>query len=196
MKIAIARLAYDGWHHASIGDWLARTCHEIVTDERCTGLDSFFVQGISPIDSARNMAVLRAQKSNCTHLMMIDSDMVLKAGDGFWRAAIEHLREPGVVCCPALNAKRLVCVNRDDGALYQTSECEDKNGIERVRASGISCCMIDMLVFDMLKKPYFSIGYDEDGMAHKYEDVSFTSQVPTYVSWNHWIGHEKAVIFG
>ncbi len=205
MKIAICRLAYGGWHHAELADWLAVSCHAIVSQQ--IQLESFWISR-APVYAARNLAVKTAVDRGCTHLVMVDADVIPHGG--FLRDAITamHLHQPAVVAAPTLRSDGMVCVHKDttdlDGTrhlrLWLLGELDDTNKPDAsVPACGLSCCLIDLACLAALQKPYFGFVYDDDGCeVVAGEDVRFTAQLAerghgVRILWDRWAKHYKQI---
>lgn len=214
-RIAIARICYGGFHHAAVGDWLARTCHMIARDIRFNGLESFWVDRHS-VCVARNLAVETARERDCDFLVMVDADMVPDVNPEvahFWDSSIAHMLcqqdAPCVVSAPCVRADGSVCIYQevedDDGVhlMYITPDvAAASSGIEVVPAASLALSLIDMRCFDALKPPYFRFGYtDETESEVAWGEESFTANcteagIPVFCNWDCWAGHSKASVFG
>jgi hypothetical protein len=211
-KIAIARICYGGFHHAAVGDWLARTCHIIVKSG--FGLESFWVDRHN-VCVARNLAVETARERGCDYLLSCDSDMAPDCMSGappFWDTSIakaQAMEVPCVISAPSLRADGSVCIfheiEDDDGThlmLMGPDVAATESGIQEVPAASLALSLIDMRCFDNVKKPYFRFGYTDDSESEiAWGEESFTVKVreaglPVFANWDCWCGHSKARVLG
>lgn len=106
-----------------------------------------------PIDELRNNLVEQAQNLGCSHLIMMDADMVY----------------PRMVLAPLLRHKRPVAgglcfrryppfdplIYRGGINRYKTIEEWTEGELLEVDATGTGCLLFDMEVFDRVKPPWF-----------------------------------------
>lgn len=207
-RVAIARICYGAFHHAAVGDWLARTCHVIVSCGQFSGLESFWVNKHN-VCVARNFAVEIAKDRHCDYLLMVDADSVpdvIPDAPPFWDTSIAHALAAGpcVVAAP---------IERGDGEVVVYQEIEDDDGlhlkfiheeiavtatgIQLVPAVSLALSLIDMRCFDGLPLPYFRFGYNDDTQSVvAWTEEVFTANltekgIPVFVNWDCWCGHDK-----
>lgn len=163
------------------------------------------------IPAARNSLVEEARRKKATHLLMLDPDVAVNAYrkmqpqawfPAFWRFALEN---PGCVLaapyCGRGNEDPPVQVWRGG-----TSEAERQRvswddaakatGWEQVSAVGTGLMLIDMIVFDRIKRPYFMDHYC-DGTYTQLDytpDIWFCERcadagIPVWLNWDCWVGH-------
>jgi hypothetical protein len=211
-KIAIARICYGGFHHAAVGDWLARTCHVIV--QAGFGLESFWVDRHG-VCVARNLAVETAKERQCSHLVMVDGDMAPDCMSGappFWDTSIAKARSHGgpcVISAPCVRADGSVCIYQeiedDDGKhlIHMNSAvAAAETGIKEVPAASLALCLIDMRCFDESPRPYFRFGYTDDTESEvAWGEEAFTANctergIPVFCNWDAWCGHSKSHVLG
>ena len=213
-RIAIARIAYGGFHHAAVGDFLARTCHMIARDSRFGGLESFYVDRHG-VCTARNLAVETARERECDFLVMVDADMLPDCVPGaahFWDTSIAHamsVDRPCVISAPCCKADGTVCIYQeieDDDGKHLIHVGEDvaaaSTGIEEVPAASLALSLIDMRCFDALSRPYFRFGFTDDSESEMaWGEEVFTANctengIPVFCNWDAWCGHFKGRVVG
>jgi hypothetical protein len=120
------------------------------------------------IAAMRNSIVYAAQEKNCSHLLFLDTDMI------YPKDTIERLLKRDLDIVGALTFKRYPPFNplmmkgeeRKLQYIYPYDE-----GLVKVTATGSGCLLINMKVFDSVKKPWFEWVHDNDGPVG--EDVGF-----------------------
>ena len=131
----------------------------------------------SPIDHCRNSIVKRFLSTNCTHLLMIDNDIVPPT-DTLERLLFHNKEIIGAICPvigPDKNNKLMKSYNayhRDVMGKYLQHDWPDSSGLEEVDAIGTGCIMIKRKVFED-GKLLFTTEYDEEGIKWTGEDISF-----------------------
>lgn len=215
MKIGFVRLAYGGWHHAAVGDWLSRTLLDASRKPEITDIASTWFDR-SPVYRARNSAVAWALAQGCDYLCMVDADMIPDVNpkaSPFWSTSLDFAVSQGhpcVVVAPALNSNNECCIHteRTDalGRHLELMSAQDavlRTGFEKIAGCGLGLVLIDCRCFDRIPQPYFQFVYTDRSCTEiKFgEDVLFTSMcsshgIPVYVNWDCWAGHEKRVILG
>jgi len=153
---------------------------------------------LAPIDHARNTIVHDFLLTDCTHLMMVDDDIVPPF------EALERLLFHGkdiiAAACPLIGPNR-------DGELITTMNAYDldenkaftiveSTGLRKVAAVGTGCMMVKREVFETLRVPPFLTEYNVDGIKYRGEDLNFCHQAKlegfdTYVDFNIKCKHMK-----
>ena len=109
----------------------------------------------SLITDNRNNGVVAARKHDATHLMFIDSDMIVPA-DALVRL-LAHRKDVVGACYPQRNPPYRLHGRGLDG-----KESWGKGLVEMSRLP-TGCMLIDMAVFDASPKPAFHLGIQADG---------------------------------
>ena len=153
---------------------------------------------LSPIDHARNVIVNDFLHTNCTHLMMVDDDIVPPV-DALERLLF-HDKDIVAAACPLISPDKkgelvttMNAYNLDDNDKYATV---DSTGLEKVDAVGTGCIMIKRNVFQNLKVAPFVTEYNADGIKYRGEDINFCYQaklnsIDTYVDFKLKCKHIK-----
>jgi hypothetical protein len=128
----------------------------------------------APIDHARNTIVQKFLGTSCTHLMMIDDDIV-PPKDALERLLF-HDRDIVAAVCPLIGpdneGKLKVSYNAYDmeGSIY-VPKMEDK-GLHEVDGVGTGCILIKREVLENIPYPFMT-QYNEDGTKWLGEDLYF-----------------------
>lgn len=154
---------------------------------------------LSPIDHARNVIVNDFLRTDYTHLLMIDDDIVPPI-DTLERLLF-HDKNIVAAACPLIGPN-------EDGELIVTMNAYNLNadkeyvitestGLQKVDAVGTGCIMIKRKVLEDMKIPPFATIYDADGIKYKGEDLNFCYQaklnsVDTYVDFKLRCKHIKS----
>lgn len=131
----------------------------------------------APIDHCRNEIVQDFLKSDCTHLFMIDDDIV-PPEDALERLLF-HDKEIVSAVCPLIGpgSRRQLSVTYNayikdiEGDLYQY-DWPDSSGLEEVYAVGTGCIMLKRSILEVTDYP-FKTEYDSKGIKFMGEDISF-----------------------
>ncbi len=124
------------------------------------------------IDDLRNNLVMMAQKAGCTHLIMMDTDMV------YHPQTIPRLLSHRLPIVGALTFRRYppfdpLLMSRPEGEKkYQIKEGWQEGDLVEVDATGAGCLMFDMEVFSAMPYPWFKMRKNPDGSPIG-EDIGF-----------------------
>lgn len=133
-----------------------------------------FMPHAKPHDHCRNIIVNEFLKTDCTHLLMVDSDIVPPDN-------VLEMVENNVGVCAAYartvsNGELIpVGMTKDVNGYHHNFE-HSKDGLHKVDAVGTGCILIKREVFKKLDKPYFKFVY-EDGLLVNGEDFDFSERV-------------------
>ena len=134
---------------------------------------------LAPIDHARNVIVSDFLRTDCTHLMMIDDDIV-PTQDTLERLLVHDQLIVGAACPivgPGDNNKLVTTTNAynlDEDKRY--TAIKEGKGLQRVNAVGTGCMMIKREVFDRIPPAPFVTEYNSDGIKFRSEDLNFCFQ--------------------
>ena len=135
--------------------------------------------GVSPVDRARNEIVEEFLKSDCTHLLMVDSDTIppLDALDKL----LAHDLDIVTAITPIIEHD--VSRKNDSNGFYKKYNAVDMNdqftqpnvGLIPIRGCGGSCILIKRHVFEKLPEPWFEFRNKDDTGKKTFigEDVYF-----------------------
>lgn len=130
-----------------------------------------------PVDEMRNRLVEQAQASGCSHLIMMDTDMI------YHKKTITRLLSLRLPVVGALCYRRYPPF---DPIMYRgkINEYEgitewEKDGLVEVDATGTGCIMFDMRVFDRIDPPWFRFEQNPDQEVGGVigEDIGFCSRL-------------------
>lgn len=136
---------------------------------------TIFYSYARPIDHNRNIIVDEFLKTDCTHLLMVDSDVVPPDN------VVDMVHNDVPVCCAhvstSINGETIpVGMTKVEGGYAHNFE-HSAPALHKVDATGTGCILIKREVFDKIDKPYFAFKYDEDGFLSNGEDFDFTERV-------------------
>lgn len=153
---------------------------------------------LSPIDHARNTIVHDFLLTDCTHLMMVDDDIVPPY------EALEQLlfhdKDIVAAACPLIGpdseGNLVTTMNAYNLGKDMKYEVVDSIGMEKVDAVGTGCIMIKRSVFEKLRVPPFVTEYNIEGIKRLGEDLNFCNQAmlegfETYMDFNLECKHIK-----
>lgn len=127
-----------------------------------------FTQTSSLIHENRNILVEKALKSDCTHLLFVDTDMKFES-DVLDRLVEREKEIIGVVSC-ARKLPLAVTVKK----LAEGFEIWEKEGdLMKCAGVGTGFMLIDLKVFQKLSKPYFFYEHKKNGDFDYGEDMYF-----------------------
>ena len=114
----------------------------------------FIHEDNGPIDSLRNNIVLRAKESRCSHLIMMDTDMIYHPN------TIESLLSRKLDIVGALCYRRYppfdpLALKGDPVKGYESIDKWEEDELIEVDATGTGCIMFHMSVFDKMPFPWF-----------------------------------------
>lgn len=164
---------------------------------------------ITPVDEARNMLVQEFLKTDCTHLLFIDSDTIppLDALDKLLSADKDIISAitPIVEYDAARDGKN------DSNGFYKKWNCVSKEtktfvqpdtGVVEIMGCGSACVLIKRQVFEKITKPYYRFRYEDDNGKPCYvgEDVQFIAKATqagfkSYADTSIKCGHYKPIIW-
>jgi len=186
MKLAIGiPLSWPFCHSDFIDSWTL-----LMMEALNNGLNIEVIRANSgDVDVMRNSIVEEAQKKECSHLLFLDTDMI------YPKDTIERLLAHDLDIVGALTFKRyppfnpLIMVGEQFKMKYVYPYEE---GLMKVTATGTGCLLINMKVFDKLKRPYFKfrkpkgkpVGEDI-GFCYKAGDAGFDVYVDTTIKTVH-----------
>lgn len=130
----------------------------------------------APIDHCRNIIVKKFLATDCTHLMMIDDDIVPPA-DSLERMLFHDkdiIGAPCPVIFPDKNHKLKIGYNvymRGKNGL-ERQICTNSADLQAVTAIGTGQIMIKRKVLESIKAPFMT-EYDNEGIKYRGEDISF-----------------------
>lgn len=123
-----------------------------------------------PIHVAREELVRDAKESEASHILFLDSDIILP------QDAIQRLSQYEYPVVSALYASKRgewCSYVRENGRYKSVNNVKEK--LHEADAVGLGACLIDMRVFEELEPPYFHWTLDGDG--GKSEDVLFCEKL-------------------
>lgn len=131
---------------------------------------------LAPIDHCRNTIVKKFLATDCTHLLMIDDDIVPPV-ETLERLLFHDKEIIGAVCPvigPDKSGKLAISYNAYMGSSgnYTQHNWPNSSDLEEVSAIGTGCIMIKREVFTD-GKLVFMTEYDEEGIKWTGEDISF-----------------------
>ena len=141
----------------------------------------------SEISSQRQQLVEQALETNATHILWLDSDM--KFPSDIIERLLSHDKD--IVAC---NYSTRVPPHRPVAftSEYDMDErlTEDK-GISEVFAVGMGCMLVNIDVYKNMKKPYFSVSWNEDYTSLQGEDLYFCKKASEN-NYKVWIDNETS----
>jgi cellulose synthase/poly-beta-1,6-N-acetylglucosamine synthase-like glycosyltransferase len=163
---------------------------------------------VQPVDNARNEIVRTFLKSDCTHLLFIDSDTMPPPD------AIEKLlkvNQPivsGLTPIIELDEKTRDPWRKWNCVGYDGNHVKPHTGILPIKGAGSSCILIRREVFEKIPDPWYRFVYEDDNGKKVFngepliisEDVHFimqavSRQIPAFCDTSIICGHNKNIIF-
>jgi len=139
---------------------------------------------VFPFDRVRELIVCKALLEECDYLLFIDADIILPLDtfDLLYKALVDkkaaavsgdyHRR--GHPYTSVWSFLKEAQNENDDSAVFAVNA---RRGIHQIHSSGLGCCLIDLeWVEGNLEKPYFRMGFGDDG-EYKWEDSYFFSRI-------------------
>ena len=163
---------------------------------------------VQPVDNARNEIVREFLKTDCTHLLFIDSDTLPP------RDAIKKLLDINQPIVSAITPiveidektkepwRKWNCVGMDD------NHVQPNTGVVPIKGAGSSCILIKREVFNKIPEPWYRFRYEDDNGKKQFmgqpliisEDIHFIMQavsrgIPAFCDTSIICGHNKSIIF-
>lgn len=126
------------------------------------------------IDVMRNHIVAEAQQSGCTHLIMMDTDMLYHE-DTLIRLMSHELPVVGALCYRRYPPFDPLMFRGKPGT-YKSIDQWPPNALVEVDATGTGCLMFDMGIFKRMPAPWFQIRFNPDGSPIG-EDIGFCADL-------------------
>lgn len=171
-------------------------------DSGLYNLSIFPTVNIVPVDNARNSIVDNFLKSDCTHLLFIDSDTIPP------QDTVMKMLNAGKEIVSGLTP--IIEYDYEKREYYRKWNCLDMNekpiepntGIQIAKVAGSSCIMIQRSVFEKMEKPYYRFQYKDDNGKETMvgEDIFFTikalaKHIYVHVDTSIVCQHQKSCIF-
>jgi len=135
-----------------------------------------------PLHSMRNNLIMSAMEKGATHLLMVDTDMVLPP---FLIAGLARHKQPVVsaLCFKRYPPYSPTLYMGEPKELFVMTKWPE--GLVKVTATGCAAMLIDLAVFANLDFPWFEFKEDKDGK-HIGEDIQFCyrckeKEIPVFV---------------
>lgn len=180
-----------------------------IAEAHDTGLYNLSVYptiNVQPVDNARNEIVREFFKSDCTHLLFIDSDTIPPQNTIIQLLAWD--KEVVSILTPIIehDEKR----KNDSNGFYRKMNAvgfddkpiEEKRGLVKVKLVGSSCILIKRSVFDKVKEPVYRFVFEDDKGKTVFvgEDINFCIKclgagVDVWVDSDMVASHEKSILW-
>lgn len=156
---------------------------------------------MQPVERARNHIVDEFLKTDCTHLLFVDSDTIppldalkrLLAHDKPIMSAITPIIEIDGRKNPW---RKWNCIDEND------LHVNPNTGVKKVKGAGASCILIKREVFENMEQPYYEFRYQDDNGKEKTisEDIYFVIKnlakgVETFADTSIICQHYKPFLF-
>jgi hypothetical protein len=130
------------------------------------------MKAIGHIDDMRNDIVKAAQEAGCTHLIMMDTDMIYHP-QTITRLLSHHLPVVGAMTFRRYPPFDPLMLQKGEKK-YRTVDTDgwEEGDLVEVDATGTGCLMFDMKVFEKMPFPWFKFRKNEDGSTIG-EDIGF-----------------------
>lgn len=174
-KRVFVALPHTGWLHAELCMWL------IAAREHYGEQIAIAESLAKPVEYNRNILVDRFLKTDCTHLLFIDSDTIPCTD------IIRMVDNDKMICGAPYQAVR-------NGEVYILAMDKNKHGsgyipvpievgkLTKVDVMGTGAMMIDRRVFEKMEKPYFQYVFDAEGKVVRGEDYDFCFKASKFTS--------------
>jgi hypothetical protein len=129
----------------------------------------FILSTYGDIAEMRNNIVEEALAAKCTHLLMIDTDMLYHP-DTIYRLLSHNLPVVGALCYRRKPPFDPLMYKGRPGHYHSMDEWE--TDLVEVDATGTGCLMFDMDIFKRMPEPWFKIRQNPDGSPIG-EDIGF-----------------------
>jgi len=177
MKITLAVCTNRGVKPKTVGSLLAMVAHSKEIDFHILVAERGYT-----ISENRNYCVVQAQKNQSDYLIFIDDDMTFPADT--LDCLLAHKKDVVGVnsysrCLPLSSTVGLMDAKGEYMHPDKHTEWEMQipNGLFKAYFVGAGVMLIDMKVFDKIKKPYFHFTTDKNGQIIHGEDGYFCNQV-------------------
>lgn len=114
-----------------------------------------------PIDALRNNLVVKAMENGCSHLMMMDCDMVYHP-ETITRLLAHRLPIVGALCYRRYPPFDPLLLQGDPVKGYESIDKWEDGELVEVDATGTGCLMFDMAVFRKMPAPWFKFRPNPD----------------------------------
>ena len=141
-------------------------------------------QKSSIIETGRATIVESAKELNADYLLTLDSDMMFPAN-----LLVELLNQlkaenKKIVCCDALRRRQPFTQVVKDRQGKPIDYAEDPKRLVEVKGGTSAVQLVDMCVFDVIKRPYFLVTWNNETQEYLGEDYYFTNRVkPCILKW-------------
>lgn len=122
------------------------------------------------VDTMRNHIVHAAESVDCTHLLMMDTDMLYNP-ETVYRLLSHNLPVVGALCYRRYPPFDPLMMSGKPGNYHSIDEWKEGDLVE-VDATGTGCLMFNMDVFRDMPAPWFKIRHNPDGSPIG-EDIGF-----------------------
>jgi len=147
-----------------------------------------------PVDNNRNQIVQRFLKSKCTHLLMIDHDVV-PSNNIF--ELIKQDKDIIIYPVPIQQEEQIMfnIYNLDNEGYW--IEVDKQDGLFEISAGGTGCILIKKNVLEKIKAP-FERKYNKDGIAELGQDLFFCTKAQQegfkiYSHFDYTCSHYKTI---
>ena len=162
---------------------------------------------VSPVDQARNEVVTEFLKSDCTHLLFIDSDTI--PPQDTIDKMLEHDKAVVTALTPIIDHEAKKQNNGANG-FYKKWNAVDMNdkftmpniGLIPIKGCGSSCILIKRSVFEKVPKPWYRFLYSDDTGKEIFmgEDTHFIAKcigvgIKSYADTSIICGHSKPIVW-
>lgn len=177
MKISLCVCTNRGVKPKTVGSLLAMVAHSAGVDFHILVAERGYT-----ISENRNYCVVQAQKNGSDALLFVDDDMTFPA-DTLERLCMHNKEVIGVNsysrCLPASSTVGLMDKKGEYMHPDKHTEWEMQipDGLFKAYFVGAGVLLIDMKVFDKIKKPYFHFTTDKNGQIIHGEDGYFCKKV-------------------
>jgi len=107
-----------------------------------------------PIDALRNNLVIQAEKNNCSHIVMMDTDMIYHP-ETIVRLIAHKLPIVGALCYRRYPPFDPLLLKGDPIVGYESMDEWQENELIEVDATGTGCLLFNMSVFRKMPAPWF-----------------------------------------
>lgn len=163
--------------------------------------------GVTPVDNARNEIVDQFLKTDCTHLLWLDSDTIPPA-DGL-RKLLAINQDIVSAITPIIEYDDAQKDSESNG-FYKKWNCvgidnkfvKPNSGVVPIHGAGGSCLLVKRRVYEDMPKPCYRFQYADDNGKECFagEDISFVAKAigrgfTAFADTSIICGHEKPIIW-